>query len=245
MEAVAEQIYRQIDAPLKSSDAAFVLAFSVIMLHTDHHNPSVERKMQKEDFILNLGNVNDGEDFPSEYLSTLYDSVTTSEFEVQPSNVNEEREAMNHMAPEQWDRLVLERVRSVDKNSFDHDTYLHHSRRAGVHEMEMFLVIAEDAMDALFKVFETASTDLVVRKTLDAMTDFARIACYFSRHDLFNEIIVRIAKMYVVFEREVREFQRCHSFISVHSLFKSARASTFSYHSISHRSFIHNDTIRI
>ena len=68
MEAVAEQIYRQIDAPLKSSDAAFVLAFSVIMLHTDHHNPSVERKMQKEDFILNLGNVNDGEDFPSEYL---------------------------------------------------------------------------------------------------------------------------------------------------------------------------------
>ena len=97
--------------------------------------------MQKEDFILNLGNVNDGEDFPSEYLSTLYDSVTTSEFEVQPSNVNEEREAMNHMAPEQWDRLVWN-VFVLWTKLFDHDTYLHHSRRAGVHEMEMFLVIA-------------------------------------------------------------------------------------------------------
>ena len=197
MEAVADQIYRQVGGPLNSCDAAFVLAFSVIMLHTDHHNPSVERKMQKQDFIVNLEKVNDGENFPHEYLSTLYDSVTTSEFEVQPSNADEERDAMKRMAPEQWDRLVSERVRSVDKNSFAHDAYLHNSRRAGVHEMEMFLVIATDAMNALFDVFEIASTDLVVRKTLCAITDFARIACYFKKHDLFNEIVVRLAKMYV------------------------------------------------
>ena len=54
MEAVAARIFEQCRGPLADVDAAFVLAFSIIMLHTDHHNPSVERKMTKNDFIVNL-----------------------------------------------------------------------------------------------------------------------------------------------------------------------------------------------
>jgi Sec7-like guanine-nucleotide exchange factor len=37
----------------KSADVAYVLAYSVIMLNTDAHNPQVKNKMSCEGFIKN------------------------------------------------------------------------------------------------------------------------------------------------------------------------------------------------
>ena len=34
-----------------SSDVAYVLAYSVVMLNTDAHNPQVKKKMTKADFV--------------------------------------------------------------------------------------------------------------------------------------------------------------------------------------------------
>ncbi len=48
--------------PFLSADAAFVLAFSTIMLQTDLHNPNVTHKrMSQEEFIRNNRGINDGE----------------------------------------------------------------------------------------------------------------------------------------------------------------------------------------
>lgn len=55
--------------PIKSQDAVYVLAYSVIMLNTDQHNPqNVKNRMKVEDYRRNLRGVNEGEDFPLEYL---------------------------------------------------------------------------------------------------------------------------------------------------------------------------------
>ena len=54
---------------VKSQDAAYVLAYSVIMLNTDQHNPqNVKNKMKPEDYRRNLRGVNDGADFSQNYL---------------------------------------------------------------------------------------------------------------------------------------------------------------------------------
>ncbi|XP_011403942.1 PREDICTED: uncharacterized protein LOC105312754 [Amphimedon queenslandica] len=43
---------------IKSEDAAYVLSFAIMMLHTDLHNPSVKRHMSKNDWIkMNRGKV--------------------------------------------------------------------------------------------------------------------------------------------------------------------------------------------
>ena len=48
----------------KSADTAYVLAYSVIMLNTDAHNPQVKVKMTKEGFIKNNRGIDDGADLP-------------------------------------------------------------------------------------------------------------------------------------------------------------------------------------
>lgn len=62
-----------------SPDVAYVLAFSLIMLNTDLHNPSVKKKITKEGFIKNNRGINVGKDLPEEYLGRLYDSFRSQE----------------------------------------------------------------------------------------------------------------------------------------------------------------------
>jgi hypothetical protein len=61
----------------RSPSAAFILAFSIIMLHTDLHNASipVEKKMTKEQFVRNNRGINDEEDFPRSLLEGVYDAI--------------------------------------------------------------------------------------------------------------------------------------------------------------------------
>ena len=41
---------------IKSEDAAYILSFAIMMLHTDLHNPSIKKHMTKEEWIrMNRG----------------------------------------------------------------------------------------------------------------------------------------------------------------------------------------------
>ena len=62
-----------------SADTAYVLAYSVVMLNTDAHNPQVKVKMTKADFIRNNRGINEGGDLPEEYLAAIYGAITTDE----------------------------------------------------------------------------------------------------------------------------------------------------------------------
>ena len=69
-------------AEIASQDAVYVLAYSVIMLNTDLHNPQnrvsqrggidgrtdEQKRMTIDDYKKNLRGVNEGKDFPPEYL---------------------------------------------------------------------------------------------------------------------------------------------------------------------------------
>ncbi len=57
-----------ITAEIASQDAVYVLAYSVIMLNTDLHNPQNRKRMTIEDYKRNLRGVNDGKDFDGDYL---------------------------------------------------------------------------------------------------------------------------------------------------------------------------------
>jgi len=62
-----------------SADTAYILAYSIIMLNTDLHNPHIRRKMSLEDFIRNNRGINDGADLPRELLTDIYRSIQAEE----------------------------------------------------------------------------------------------------------------------------------------------------------------------
>ncbi|CAO1633127.1 unnamed protein product [Parajaminaea phylloscopi] len=74
---------------VKSEDAVYVLAYSVIMLNTDLHNSQNKRKMKVEDYRRNLRGVNDGSDFDPDYLGSIYENIRKREIVMPEEHVGQ------------------------------------------------------------------------------------------------------------------------------------------------------------
>jgi brefeldin A-resistance guanine nucleotide exchange factor 1 len=64
--------------PFANADAAFTLAYAVIMLNVDQHNYNVKRQsvpMTLEEFKKNLKGVNGSQDFDEDMLDDIYVSI--------------------------------------------------------------------------------------------------------------------------------------------------------------------------
>ncbi len=82
MEKFAERFLLCNPEAFKSADVAYVLAYSVIMLNTDAHNPMVKNKMTKEGFLKNNRGINDGGDLDKQFMEALYDRIVTTEIKM-------------------------------------------------------------------------------------------------------------------------------------------------------------------
>ena len=65
MEAFAAALYRDAPGPFVDADAAYVCAFSLMMLNTDLHNPAVRAKMTLAEFADNNCGMNGGHNNPN------------------------------------------------------------------------------------------------------------------------------------------------------------------------------------
>jgi guanine nucleotide-exchange factor len=72
----------------KNADTAYILAYAVIMLNTDAHNPMVWPKMSKSDFVR-LNTASDEEECaPKELLEEIYDSIIKEEIKMKDDLLN-------------------------------------------------------------------------------------------------------------------------------------------------------------
>ncbi|KAF7488877.1 PH and SEC7 domain-containing protein 2 [Sarcoptes scabiei] len=63
------------ETEFKSLDSIHTLTCALILLNTDLHEETIQRKMSCSNFILNLAGMNDGDDYPSSLLKYLYYSI--------------------------------------------------------------------------------------------------------------------------------------------------------------------------
>lgn len=82
MEKFAERYCADNPGLFKNADTAYVLAYAVIMLNTDAHNPMVWPKMSKTEFVR-VNALNDAEESaPHEFLEEIYDSIVKEEIKM-------------------------------------------------------------------------------------------------------------------------------------------------------------------
>lgn len=82
MEKFAERYCADNPALFKNADTAYVLAYAVIMLNTDAHNPVVPTRMSKADFVR-MNTMTDAEETaPQELLEEIYDSIVKEEIKM-------------------------------------------------------------------------------------------------------------------------------------------------------------------
>lgn len=56
-------------------DAVHTLTCAIMLLNTDLHGQNIGRKMSCSEFIENLSELNDGDNFPREVLKQLYNAI--------------------------------------------------------------------------------------------------------------------------------------------------------------------------
>ncbi|KAI4377500.1 hypothetical protein MLD38_015112 [Melastoma candidum] len=102
MEKFAERYCADNPGLLKNADTAYVLAYAVIMLNTDAHNPNISSKMSKSDFIR-MNVMNDADhNAPVELLEEIYDSIVENEIKMKDDMASMGRS--NKGKPESEDR---------------------------------------------------------------------------------------------------------------------------------------------
>ncbi|XP_061361482.1 brefeldin A-inhibited guanine nucleotide-exchange protein 5 [Gastrolobium bilobum] len=82
MEKFAERYCADNPVLFKNADTAYVLAYAVIMLNTDAHNPMVWPKMSKSDFVRMNARDDADECAPRELLEEIYDSIVKEEIKM-------------------------------------------------------------------------------------------------------------------------------------------------------------------
>jgi ankyrin repeat protein len=80
MQAFAMRFHHDNPDMFSHEDTAYLLAFSMIMLQTDAHNPAIkrEKKMTKQQFIFNNRSIDQGRDLPEGMLGEIYDNIITT-----------------------------------------------------------------------------------------------------------------------------------------------------------------------
>ncbi|PVD38476.1 hypothetical protein C0Q70_01091 [Pomacea canaliculata] len=82
LEHFAEHWHRSNGEPFFNTDAAFTLAYAVIMLNVDQHNHNVKKQnipMTVEQFKTNVSKVNGGKDFDEDMLEEIFNAIRSEE----------------------------------------------------------------------------------------------------------------------------------------------------------------------
>ncbi|THH32990.1 hypothetical protein EUX98_g1179 [Antrodiella citrinella] len=165
-------------AEVKSQDAVYVLAYSIIMLNTDLHNPQVRKRMTIDDYKRNLRGVNDGSDFSSEYLQDIYDTIRKREI-VMPE------EHTGQLGFEYaWKELL---TRSKHAGEFM-------TCNTSQFDKEMFRAVWRPVVSAIAYAFITFDDDYVIERAIAGFRQCATLARHFQLPDVFDYVVVSLSQ---------------------------------------------------
>ncbi|KZV62609.1 Sec7-like domain is implicated in guanine nucleotide exchange function [Peniophora sp. CONT] len=177
-ETFAAHYFASGPAEIRSQDAVYVLAFSVIMLNTDLHNPQVRKRMTIEDYSRNLRGVNDNSDFSPEFLLAVYESIRKREI------VLPEEHAGQLGFEFAWKELLMR------------------SRKAGelvltnspAFDKEMFKSVWKPVITAITYAFMTFDDDYAIERAIAGFRQCATLAGHFELPDVFDYVVISLSQ---------------------------------------------------
>ena len=138
VEKFAERFCGHNPGDFDNADVAYTLAYSVIMLNTDRHNPMVKKKMELPDFLRNNRGINgDGGDLPAEMLTTIFHEIVENEIKMKEDGEDWSKHSgmltakqRQQMWQDESDRIVRQSSNMFSKRSdtrkFNHANEKHH-----------------------------------------------------------------------------------------------------------------------
>lgn len=175
------------DEVFTSADAAYVLAYSIIMLTTDLHSSQVKRKMTKEQYVTMNRGINDGKDLPQEYLEAIYDNIQENEIQMKhPQKTTNQRPATLYLMTEKQRRMLylqeMESMAQIAKSMMEDISHVQTSFIQATHMQHVnpMFKIAWTPVLAAFSIGLQDNEDVnLITLCLDGMRCAIRISCIF------------------------------------------------------------------
>ncbi|KAG9049245.1 GDP/GTP exchange factor for ARF [Tulasnella sp. UAMH 9824] len=158
---------------VKSTDAVYVLAYSVIMLNTDLYNPQNRKRMTLEDYQKNLKGVNDGSDFDPAYLKSIYESIKKREI------VLPEEHSGQLGFEYAWKALL---VRTKETGSLVRC-------ETALFDQSMFQLTWKPVVSAIAFAFTAFDDDYVVERAIAGFRKCATLAGRFQLPEVFDYVV--------------------------------------------------------
>ena len=121
MEKFATRYTQQNPDVFSASDTAFILAFSIIMLNTDLHNPSIKPnlRMTLEDFKRNNRGIGEnGSDLPQEFLANIFERIKERPFSLKEDDDARNKAAIESIMKDSGGYFLERRVESHKQEQF-------------------------------------------------------------------------------------------------------------------------------
>ncbi|XP_016981293.1 Golgi-specific brefeldin A-resistance guanine nucleotide exchange factor 1 isoform X2 [Drosophila rhopaloa] len=181
LEHFSDHWHTQNKEPFANVDAAFRLAYAIIMLNMDQHNSNAKRlnvPMTLEDFTKNLRGLNGGEDFDQNMLAQVFNAIKTEEIVMPAEQTGLVRE--NY----QWKVLL--------RRGDTHDGHFHYVHDAS-YDVEIFNIVWGASLSALSFMFDK-NTESGSQKTLAGFSKSAAISAHYNLHSDFDALVLTLCK---------------------------------------------------
>ena len=166
---------------LADEDSPYTLAYAVIMLNTDQHNPNAGKNsvpMTQEQFIRNLRGTNGGGDHDPEVMGEVYQAIRSDEIVMPQEQTGLVRE--NYL----W-KLLL--ARSVDEDDFM-------VTDNGMFDHNLFGLSWGPALASLSYILDKSREQEAQRRALDGFSKCAMIAAHYAMSDVIDNLILSLSK---------------------------------------------------
>ncbi|KAJ6618317.1 hypothetical protein B0H10DRAFT_1795581 [Mycena sp. CBHHK59/15] len=163
---------------IQNEDAVYVLAYSVILLNTDLHNPQVRKRMTIEDYQKNLRGVNNNNDFSPEFLQNIYDSIRKREI-VMPE------EHSGQLGFEYAWKDLLTRSREAGNLMICN---------SALFDVDMFKSVWKPVISAIAYAFISFDDDYIIQRSIAGFRQCATLAGHFQLPDVFDFVVVSLSQ---------------------------------------------------
>nr|XP_033335671.1 Golgi-specific brefeldin A-resistance guanine nucleotide exchange factor 1 [Megalopta genalis] len=184
LEKFAEHWHDSNGKPFESADAAFTLAYAVIMLNVDQHNYNVKRQnnpMTADEFKRNLKKVNGGSDFDQDMLDEIYCSIKSEEI-VMPAEQTGLVKS-NYL----W-KVLLRRGAGPES------VYLKVGNSGEFVDKELAEQAWASIISALCRAYDKAPDRSLQRRVADMFLRCASISAHYSMNSDFDTLVVSLCK---------------------------------------------------
>lgn len=177
-EVFADHFFSFSPPEIANTDAVYVLAYSVIMLNTDLHNPQNRKRMTIDDYKRNVRGVNDGKDFNPDYLAAIHESIRKREIILPEEHVGQPGFDYAWKSLMQRSRTAAPMI-SCNTSRFDES---------------MFRIAWRPMISSIAYAFTMSSTDEhVIQHAITGFRHCATLAGHFQIPEVFDTIVLSLA----------------------------------------------------